>query len=111
MPRLSVLYNDKKLEWHGLIQAYSRTNRVEKDTKSFGSIVNYRNLKAATDAAITLFSAGDESSFYVKKYDELLQEFIGNIKALHKITEQPNDVNDLYNQGNDALKKICFSIS
>lgn len=108
-PRLSVLYNDKKLEWHGLIQAYSRTNRVEKDTKSFGSIVNYRNLKAATDAAITLFSAGDESSFYVKKYDELLQEFIGNIKALHKITEQPNDVNDLYNQGNDALKKFVLA--
>lgn len=102
-PRLSVLYTDKKLQWHSLIQAYSRTNRVEKDTKPFGSIVNYRNLKKATDDAITLFSAGDESSFYVKQYDELLGELNEHIVQLHKIVKRPQDVDELYNQGEDVL--------
>lgn len=102
-PRLSVLYTDKKLQWHSLIQAYSRTNRVEKDTKPFGSIVNYRNLKKAADDAITLFSAGDESSFYVKQYDELLSELNEYILQLHKIVERPQDVDELYNQGEDVL--------
>ena len=45
----NTLYVDKNLEWHGLLQAYSRTNRVEKETKQFGNIVCYRNLKKKTD--------------------------------------------------------------
>lgn len=108
-PRLSVLYTDKKLQWHSLIQAYSRTNRVEKDTKPFGSIVNYRNLKKATDDAITLFSAGDESSFYVKQYDELLGELNEHVLQLHKIVERPQDVDELYNQGDDVLSTFVFA--
>lgn len=53
---LNTLYVDKNLEWHNLLQAYSRTNRVEKETKQFGNIVCYRNLKKKTDEALRLFS-------------------------------------------------------
>ena len=53
---LNTLYVDKNLEYHNLLQAYSRTNRVEQSTKPFGNIVCYRNLKEKTDDAIKLFS-------------------------------------------------------
>lgn len=57
---LNTLYVDKNLEWHSLLQAFSRTNRVEFETKQFGNIVCYRNLKSATDKALTLFSGGGD---------------------------------------------------
>ena len=47
------LYLDKNLVWHTLVQAYSRTNRVDKVTKQFGQIVTYRNIKKAQDDALT----------------------------------------------------------
>lgn len=56
---LNTLYVDKNLEYHNLLQAYSRTNRVEHSTKPFGNIVCYRNLKENTDNAIKLFSQTD----------------------------------------------------
>jgi type I restriction enzyme R subunit len=58
-PNLNTLYVDKNLRYHGLIQAYSRTNRIINELKSQGNIVSFRNLKAATDEAITLFSNKD----------------------------------------------------
>ena len=48
---LNTLYVDKNLDWHNLLQAFSRTNRVEKDTKPFGNIVCFRNLQKETDDA------------------------------------------------------------
>ncbi|BDD13036.1 type I restriction endonuclease (plasmid) [Fulvitalea axinellae] len=56
---LNTLYVDKNLKHHGLIQAYSRTNRILNEKKSQGNIVVFRNLKEATDKAITLFSNKD----------------------------------------------------
>ena len=53
---LNTLYVDKNLKYHDLVQAYSRTNRVEKSTKPYGNIVCYRNLKKNTDDALKLFS-------------------------------------------------------
>ncbi|MQK80425.1 type I restriction endonuclease subunit R, partial [Escherichia coli] len=53
---LNTLYVDKNLMYHDLIQAYSRTNRVEKESKPFGKIVNYRDLKKETDDALRVFS-------------------------------------------------------
>ena len=55
-PRLNTLYVDKNLRYHGLIQAFSRTNRIFDAKKTFGNIVCFRNLKAATDEAVQLFS-------------------------------------------------------
>ena len=53
---LNTLYVDKNLKYHGLIQAFSRTNRVLNDTKSYGIILDYRQQQEAVDEAITLFS-------------------------------------------------------
>ncbi|WP_323002022.1 type I restriction endonuclease subunit R [Denitromonas sp.] len=53
---LNTLYVDKNLKHHGLIQAFSRTNRVLNDTKPFGHILDFRGQQDAVDAAITLFS-------------------------------------------------------
>jgi hypothetical protein len=54
--KVNTLYVDKNLRHHGLIQAFSRTNRILGEVKSHGNIVCFRNLKEKTDAAITLFS-------------------------------------------------------
>lgn len=59
-PRLNTLYVDKNLRYHGLIQAYSRTNRLLNSDKPHGNIVSFRNLKKATDMALALF--GDENA-------------------------------------------------
>jgi len=57
---LNTLYVDKNLRYHGLIQAYSRTNRLFNSDKPHGNIVSFRNLKLATDKALALF--GDENA-------------------------------------------------
>ena len=77
---LSVLYVDKKLAYHDLLQAYSRTNRVEKETKPWGIIICYRNLKKNTDEALALFSQSADTtgiltpdfSTFVHKFNELV---------------------------------------
>jgi type I restriction enzyme R subunit len=56
---LNTLYVDKNLKYHGLIQAFSRTNRVLNDTKPYGNILDFRSQQAAVNQAITLFS-GEE---------------------------------------------------
>ena len=56
---LNTLYVDKNLKYHGLIQAYSRTNRILGQKKSQGNIVSFRSLKPATDQAIELFANKD----------------------------------------------------
>ncbi|MCZ8134322.1 MAG: DEAD/DEAH box helicase family protein, partial [Algoriphagus sp.] len=73
---LNTLYVDKNLKYHGLIQAYSRTNRILNELKSQGNIVCFRNLKQATDDAITLFSninAKDE--IIMQPYEDYIQKF------------------------------------
>ena len=54
--KVNTLYVDKNLRYHGLIQAFSRTNRILNEQKSHGNILCFRNLKKATDEAIVLFS-------------------------------------------------------
>ena len=75
-PMLNTLFVDKNLRYHGLLQAYSRTNRIYNSTKSFGNIVTFRDLEQATIDAITLF--GDKSTKNVileKSYQEYLEGF------------------------------------
>ena len=75
-PTLSTLFVDKNLRYHGLIQAYSRTNRIYDATKTFGNIVTFRNLEQATVDAITLF--GDKNTKNVlleKSYKEYMEGF------------------------------------
>ena len=59
---LNTLYVDKKLKYHGLIQAFSRTNRILNDSKPYGNILDFRNQQQETDEAIQLFSEGDKET-------------------------------------------------
>lgn len=75
-PTLNTLFVDKNLRYHGLIQAFSRTNRIYDATKTFGNIVTFRDLEKATIDAITLF--GDKNTKNVvleKSYEEYLKGF------------------------------------
>lgn len=65
--KLNTLYVDKNLEWHGLLQAFSRTNRVLNEKKRFGKIICFRNLKSNVDAAIKLFSNNEPNEYIVRK--------------------------------------------
>ena len=64
---LNTLWVDKNLRQHGLIQAFSRTNRILNSVKTFGNIVCFRDLQAATDAAIGLFGDKDASGIVLLK--------------------------------------------
>lgn len=75
-PTLNTLFVDKNLRYHGLIQAFSRTNRIYDATKTFGNIVTFRDLEKATIDAITLF--GDKNTKNVlleKSYKEYMEGF------------------------------------
>jgi type I restriction enzyme R subunit len=75
-PTLNTLFVDKNLRFHGLMQAYSRTNRIFDATKTFGNIVTFRDLEQATISAITLF--GDKNTKNVvleKSYKEYMDGF------------------------------------
>ena len=75
-PTMNTLFVDKNLRYHGLIQAFSRTNRILNKMKVFGNIVCFRNLEKATKDAIKLF--GDENSINViieRSYDEYINGF------------------------------------
>ncbi|MFE8919435.1 type I restriction endonuclease subunit R [Staphylococcus pasteuri] len=93
---LNTLYVDKNLKYHDLIQAYSRTNRVEKETKPFGKIVNYRDLKKATDNALQLFSQTEDTDrVLMKSYEEYKAEFVDALAELKAIAPSPQHMDDV----------------
>ena len=105
-PPLNTMYVDKNLKYHGLIQAYSRTNRILNEQKSQGNIVVFRNLKNATDEAITLFSNKEAiEEIIMKPYEDYAKKFNDAFIALLKITPTVNSVNDLKTE-NDELEFI-----
>ena len=75
-PTLNTLFVDKNLRYHGLIQAYSRTNRIYDATKTFGNIVTFRDLEQATIDAITLFGDNNTKNVVLEKsYKEYMEGF------------------------------------
>ena len=75
-PALNTLFVDKNLRYHGLMQAFSRTNRIYNATKTFGNIVTFRDLEQATIDAITLFGKSNTRSVVMEKsYDEYMEGF------------------------------------
>lgn len=75
-PTLNTLFVDKNLRYHGLLQAYSRTNRIFDATKTFGNIVTFRNLEQATIDAITLFGDSNTRNVVLEKsYKEYMEGF------------------------------------
>jgi type I restriction enzyme, R subunit len=90
-PGLNTLFVDKNLRYHGLIQAYSRTNRILNEMKSQGNIVAFRNLKKATDEAITLFA---------------------NKEAIEEVIVEPLEVTvEKFNEGVEALKAVAPTVN
>ena len=76
-PTLNTLFVDKNLRYHGLMQAYSRTNRIYNATKTFGNIVTFRDLEQATVDAITLFGDNNTKNVVLEKsYKEYMEGFI-----------------------------------
>lgn len=101
--KLNTLYVDKNLKYHGLIQAYSRTNRILNDKKSQGNIVCFRNLKNATDDAITLFSnkeAKEEIIMkpyedYVTKFNKAYEKLLQVVPTIDSVDELPSEDEEL----------------
>jgi type I restriction enzyme R subunit len=75
-PTLNTIFVDKNLRYHGLIQAYSRTNRIYDATKTFGNIITFRDLEQATIDAITLFGNSNTKNVVLEKsYKEYMEGF------------------------------------
>ena len=82
--KLNTLYVDKNMEYHGLLQAFSRTNRILNEKKRFGKVICFRDMKANVDAAIKLFSNSNNPEDIVrppfetvkKEYVELAKSFL-----------------------------------
>lgn len=99
----NMLYVDKTLRYHGLIQAYSRTNRILNEVKSQGNIVVFRNLKITTDEAVALFSnkqAKDEIFVppyeeYVKKFNEVVVELLTLTPTVRSVKDLPDEEAEL----------------
>jgi type I restriction enzyme, R subunit len=105
-PTLNTLYVDKNLKYHGLIQAYSRTNRIINEQKSQGNIVVFRNLKNRTDEAITLFSNKEAIEVIIMKpYEDYTAKFDEVFEHLLVITPTTDSVNDLVSE-DDELEFI-----
>ncbi|MCX6733472.1 MAG: type I restriction endonuclease subunit R [Candidatus Peregrinibacteria bacterium] len=103
-PRLNTLYVDKNLRYHGLIQAYSRTNRLLNSDKPHGNIVSFRNLKEATDKALALF--GDENAkeiVFKKPYDVQKKDFEDKLGELREKVPTAASVDDLQGEEEKAV--------
>lgn len=93
---LNTLYVDKNLCYHGLLQAYSRTNRILNDTKSQGNIIVFRNLKKATDEAISLFSNKNAKEvIFMEPYDKYVDSFNDSLARLRALVVTPQAVDSL----------------
>lgn len=95
----NTLYVDKNLRYHGLIQAFSRTNRILGQKKSQGNIVCFRNLKAKVDEAIALFSNKDaDETILIAPYQEYVDRFNEAVMELLKIAPTPSAVDKLVSE-------------
>lgn len=93
---LNTLYVDKNLKYHGLIQAFSRTNRVFNDKKPFGNIICFRNLKRATDEALALFSNKEAQQIVlVPSFNEIQKDYDTAVDKLMNVTADYQAVDEL----------------
>ena len=101
---LNTLYVDKNLRFHGLVQAYSRTNRILNEVKSQGNIVVFRNLKKRTDEAIALFSnVKAKEEIFVPPYEEYVKRFNEVVEELRKLTPTVASVKELKDEEAELL--------
>ena len=113
--KLNTLYVDKNMEYHGLLQALSRTNRVLNEKKRFGKVVCFRDLKSKVDEAIKLFSNGTPLEDIVRKpfnevkrdYQELTKDFLEHYPEPHFVDylQSENDKKQFILAFRDIIKK------
>lgn len=113
--KLNTLYVDKNMEYHGLLQAFSRTNRVLNEKKRFGKIVCFRDLKSKVDESIKLFSNSNNLEEIVrppfeevkKSYQELTTDFLKHYPAPHYVDylQSENDKKHFVLAFRDIIKK------
>lgn len=105
-PTLNTLFVDKNLRYHGLIQAFSRTNRIYDSTKTFGNIVTFRDLEKATVDAITLFGDTNTKNVVLEKsYKEYMQGFtdIATGEARRGYVELVKELNERFPRVDDIV--------
>mgnify|MGYP004637641645 FL=1 len=110
--RLNTLYIDKPLKFHSLIQAFSRTNRVESDTKPFGNIICYDlPSKFRVDEAVKLFSQTDRTDTVIMApYPDYLEKYIKAVNYLLTIAPNVDSIQELEQDGNEEnLKKFIIA--
>ncbi len=108
-PRLNTLYVDKNLKFHGLVQAFSRTNRILNDKKSQGNIVCFRNLKLLTDEAIALFSNKNaKETVLLEPYEDYVKQFNAATDALLTIAPTVASVDELPDENAELQFVIRF---
>ncbi len=106
---LNTLYLDKNLVWHSLVQAYSRTNRVDKKTKMFGQVVSYRNIKKWQDDALRLFSGnGDPNEYLLENYEYYVNKWVNQVPVLKKVVPTVEDAGQLQNEDEIRMFIIAF---
>lgn len=113
--KLNTLYVDKNMEYHALLQAFSRTNRVLNEKKRFGKVVCFRDLKSKVDEAIKLFSNGTPLEDIVRKpfdevkrdYQELTKDFLEHYPEPHFVDylQSENDKKQFILAFRDIIKK------
>ncbi|GIV26240.1 MAG: DEAD/DEAH box helicase [Bacteroidia bacterium] len=109
---LNTLYVDKNLKYHGLIQAFSRTNRILNDTKPYGNILDFRQQQNEVDKAIALFSGESVAErakeiWLVEPAPKVIEKFEAAVKAMEKWMHDKNMVaepQEVYNIKGDAAK-------
>ena len=106
---LNTLYVDKNLKYHGLIQAFSRTNRILDKNKTQGNIVCFRNLKDKTDEAIALFSNKEAiDEIIVEPYEAYVEKFNEATQKLLEIVPQVVSVDGLYSEEDQLQFILAF---
>ncbi|MBB1282664.1 type I restriction endonuclease subunit R [Pseudoalteromonas sp. SR41-1] len=96
---LNTMYVDKNLKYHGLIQAYSRTNRILNEQKSQGNIISFRNLKKRTDDALALFSNKDaKDTVIMPSYEEFIKMFNQALDQMQTIAPDTASVDSLVDE-------------
>ena len=113
--KLNTLYVDKNMEYHGLLQAFSRTNRVLNEKKRFGKVVCFRDLKSKVDESVKLFSNGTPLEDIVRKpfdevkrdYQELTKDFLEHYPEPHFVDylQIENDKKQFVLAFRDIIKK------
>ncbi|MBS1919222.1 MAG: type I restriction endonuclease subunit R [Bacteroidetes bacterium] len=107
-PTLNTLFVDKNLRYHGLIQSFSRTNRIYDATKTFGNIVTFRDLEKATIDAITLFGDSNTKNVVLEKsYKEYLEGFtdIATGEARRGYVEVVKELNEKFPNPDEIVKE------